>query len=123
MERDLNNMDLWIKLMDLGKFFGCHQIPQRSFFYKDYQFPVCARCTGVAIGELISLALCKFKINIFISIFSILIMLIDWSLQYFKFLKSTNSRRLITGILGGFGYLNIVIYILKYLYKKIKITI
>lgn len=26
--------------------FGCHRRPERSFFYKGRQFPICARCTG-----------------------------------------------------------------------------
>lgn len=35
----------------LGNNSGCHQLAERSFFYKGYQFPVCARCTGVTIGQ------------------------------------------------------------------------
>lgn len=31
------------------------------------------------------------------------IMLTDWSLQYFGIKESTNSRRLVTGLIGGFG--------------------
>ena len=34
----------------IGNHSGCHQMPERSFFYKGKQFPVCARCTGVIIG-------------------------------------------------------------------------
>ncbi|MBS5794738.1 MAG: DUF2085 domain-containing protein [Clostridiales bacterium] len=26
-----------------------HQIPERSFFIKGYQMPICARCVGVII--------------------------------------------------------------------------
>ena len=37
----------WVSLMEYGHKIGCHQMPERSFFYKEYQFPVCARCTGV----------------------------------------------------------------------------
>ena len=31
------------------------------------------------------------------------IMLTDWSLQYFGIKESTNSRRFVTGLIGGFG--------------------
>lgn len=44
-------------LMQIGKSSGCHQMPERSFSYKGKQFPVCARCTGIFIGQLISYAL------------------------------------------------------------------
>ena len=36
-------------------FFGCHCRPDRSFFYKGKQFPVCARCTGELAGILAAL--------------------------------------------------------------------
>ena len=43
---------LWLKWMDWGKRLGCHQMPERSFFIKGYQFPVCARCTGVLVSSI-----------------------------------------------------------------------
>ena len=51
---DDNQLLKWIKYMKYGKILGCHQKPERSFFYKGYQFPVCARCTGVVISSIIS---------------------------------------------------------------------
>lgn len=38
-------------------------------------------------------------------------MLFDWLLQYFRIKESTNIRRLITGVLGGFGVLGLQILI------------
>ena len=105
--------------MGLGKIIGCHQMPERSFFVKGYQFPVCARCTGVIIGELVSLILilCSIKISFMISIALLIPMGIDWGLQYVKILESDNIRRLITGTIGGFGltyvYYNIVMLIIS----------
>ncbi|MGG7175281.1 DUF2085 domain-containing protein [Clostridium neonatale] len=29
---------------------GCHQLPDRSFFIRSYQFPICARCTGNVVN-------------------------------------------------------------------------
>lgn len=107
----ISKTTVWYKFMNIGKSLGCHQMAERSFFFKEYQFPICARCTGVVIGQIISLVLATLKvnINILISLISVFTMLIDWSLQYFKYKESTNLRRLITGILGGFGYLNLLI--------------
>ena len=31
-------------------FCGCHCRPDRSFFFRGRQFPVCARCTGMLLG-------------------------------------------------------------------------
>ncbi len=98
---------VWTTLMNIGCRCGCHQLPERSFFIKGWQFPVCARCTGVLIGYIISAVLCLFmRPNFFISLVCCLVMLIDWSLQYYKIKVSTNPRRFITGIIGGFGVMS-----------------
>lgn len=108
----------WYKLMEWGDKIGCHQMPERSFFFKGYQFPICARCTGVLIGELVALILllCSIKIGFIVSLILLIPMGIDWGLQYLKILMSDNIRRLITGILGGVGmiyfYFNIIMLII-----------
>lgn len=48
---------LWVKSMHIGASTGCHQMPERSFFFKKYQFPVCARCCGVLCGEILAVVL------------------------------------------------------------------
>jgi uncharacterized membrane protein len=32
----------------------CHQIPERSFFIDGHQFPICARCTGIFLGFIVT---------------------------------------------------------------------
>ena len=114
-------LDIWFKLMEFGERIGCHQMPERSFFYKGYQFPVCARCTGVLIGEVVALILilCSIKVSLIGSIAFLIPMGIDWGLQFLKILESDNIRRLITGTLGGIGltyvYYNIVVMIIMFL--------
>ena len=94
----------------LGDWLGCHQLPERSFFYKDVQFPLCARCTGVLIGQTIMLVISL--TGIFIPFWAGFLLMfpmgIDWSLQYFASKESTNVRRLISGFLGGCGYIAIL---------------
>lgn len=34
----------------------CHQLPDRSFFWGDWRFPVCARCTGLYLSAVIGVA-------------------------------------------------------------------
>ena len=102
----------WIKLMDLGSWLGCHQIPERSFFIKGHQFPICARCTGVVLGQFIALITIWFlPVQFYLALLLLLPLLIDWSLQYFFKIKSNNCRRFITGVLCGFGC--------TYIYKEI----
>ena len=87
----------------------CHRIPERSFFYKGHQFPVCARCTGFYISGIASIIL----INLFpvpytlttllIGIILLIPCAIDGFTQLLEFRESNNILRLITGLLGGVG--------------------
>ncbi|MBO5476877.1 MAG: DUF2085 domain-containing protein [Clostridia bacterium] len=112
----------WIKLMNFGHRMGCHQMEERSFSFRGYQFPVCARCTGVLIGELISIILIilNIKLNIICSFILLLIMGLDWFIQYVKILESNNIRRLLTGISGGIGLTFIYYYIFIILIELVK---
>ena len=105
---------IWQRLMVLGYLSGCHQMPERSFFCKGYQLPVCARCTGVIIGYIISLI--TFKIispNLFVIVLCCLIMFIDWFIQFIKIKLSNNIRRFVTGIVGGYGVFSCYIFLIK----------
>lgn len=95
-------------LYEAGNNSGCHLMPERSFFFKGHQFPVCARCTGVTIGQLAALIANLFTdISWTISIVYLSIMGIDWLLQETGIKMSNNFRRLFTGVLGGFGLFNL----------------
>lgn len=106
----------------MGNNSGCHQMPERSFFYKGKQFPVCARCTGVAIGQVAAIIAFLFKVQIkaLHCIVLLSIMGFDWFVQEINLVRSTNIRRLITGICGGFGLFSLYILILKKIIKYVK---
>jgi len=93
--------------------FGCHKIPERCFLYKGYPMPFCSRCFGCSIGHIIAfiLFITGYLPSILIAIILIMPMGIDWSIQKFFGIMSNNYRRLITGILGGFG-IGVIIWIL-----------
>lgn len=91
---------------------GCHRLPERSFFYRGKQFPVCARCTGVMIGQtltffiaLVFFYLYQMNINFYLLIGMMfpfaLPMLLDWSIQEYLSVMSNNYRRLVTGFFAG----------------------
>jgi uncharacterized membrane protein len=110
--------------MEIGAAGGCHQRPDRSFFIGGYQFPVCARCTGVLLGQaaaVIMLVLKKVPSSI-VSAALLLVMGADWFVQRIGLRESTNIRRLVTGIMGGAGifflYANAVLGIVRLVGKK-----
>lgn len=65
----------------------------------------CARCLGASIGHIGALLI--FVVGTMpgsaFALMLIAIMGIDWSLQKWFGIMSTNCRRLVTGIAGGFG--------------------
>jgi len=95
---------IYRSLMSIGRISGCHQLPERSFFARSKQFPVCARCTGVLFGNIIAVTLI-FTLSPYWPwfVFGCAVMFMDWFFQYIGILESTNVRRLITGIIGGYS--------------------
>ena len=96
----------------------CHQIPERSFFIKGKQMPICARCTGLGIGYICAIAI-LFLVGL-LSFFWITLLLlpmaIDGTGQLFSKWKSTNYRRLWTGISGGIGIVSFICTIGYYVF-------
>lgn len=105
---------IWAWSMRLGNRCGCHQREDRSFKIKGWQFPICSRCTGILVGQLLGILIYifQFRIPIYISGIFLLIMFLDWYIQYKKIRESTNIRRLITGTLAGIAQVAIFIEII-----------
>lgn len=100
-------------LMALGAMTGCHQLPERSFFFKGYQLPLCARCTGILIGQILALPLwLLYRPTLLLSIVLIIPMACDGILQYVFSVMSNNTRRVATGLLAGYGYTSVYIHLL-----------
>jgi uncharacterized membrane protein len=92
-----------IKMREIN--LGCHGIPERCFYHNGKPMPFCSRCFGCGIGHIFSLFLFLFGSlpSFLIAVLLIMPLAIDWSVQKFIGILSNNYRRLITGILGGFG--------------------
>lgn len=111
---------IWLKVMQLSnKYCGCHQIAERSFFIRGYQFPLCARCTGIAVGYFISFLLIMFKLNlpIWICLLFIFPMIVDGGLQFLFEIMSNNARRFITGLFFGVGTIQIMKNVFVYIFN------
>lgn len=104
-------------LQDIGDRSGCHQIPERSFKIKSYVFPVCARCTGVAAGQVAAVIayISGLRLSYYAASALLAVMGLDWLVQRLNIRDSTNIRRFITGVCGGFGlfciYINVILLI------------
>ena len=105
-----------------SKHWGCHQIPERSYFVAGYQFPVCARCTGVALGYItgiVCLVLRK-KLSSKMAGLLILPMSIDGGVQYVTSYESENDRRTITGFFAGIGFIYLANNIVRGFFRVLK---
>lgn len=103
---------LWAKSMLWGASLGCHQLPERSFHFRGYQFPVCARCTGTFLGELLCLA-GFFAFGLLLPLWAALdcaaVMLLDWVANQLRWYNGSNAWRFITGVLGGLGCWSVLV--------------
>ncbi|WP_442915958.1 DUF2085 domain-containing protein [Leptospira sp. GIMC2001] len=102
----------------------CHQLPERSFFYKDTQFPVCARCTGVFIGQVVAFIMLFFtqsKVEFYYAFVLVIPAIIDWCFQQYLGISSNNQRRIITGSMLGYGYIFILSNIFILVWNLLKI--
>ena len=112
---------IWAWSMRLGNRCGCHQREDRSFKIKGWQFPICSRCTGILVGQLLGILIYifQFRIPIYISCIFLIIMFLDWYIQYKKIKESTNIRRFITGTLAGIAQVAIFIEIIFIIWEFI----
>lgn len=94
----------------LDAMFMCHKLPERSFFYKGKQFPICARCTGILVGYFIGIIIIiTYNREIVLGLLLMLPLAIDGGGQYINLWISNNRRRFITGILAGIST-DIILY-------------
>jgi len=91
------------KYKEIFNFPVCHRLPERSFFFRGRQFPLCSRCTGLIVG------LWFYPFFIFniitLPLFFILSMhvpmIIDGMTQSLCKRESKNWLRFMTGLMAG----------------------
>ncbi len=93
-------------------FFGCHARPDRSFYFRGKQFPICARCTGELVGMILCIpTLILWGCPSFGIVLLLMVpLIVDGSIQKLTSYESGNIRRLITGILFGMALIFIFVY-------------
>lgn len=65
----------------------------------------------------LTLFILKIRLHIWVCISFCAIMFGDWLIQRLNLLESTNTRRLLTGVLGGYGYITIFMELLLFLIR------
>lgn len=107
----------WLRLMRMGAYLGCHQKSDRSFFWKNSQVPLCARCSGIFVAQCITLPLFFIiPMSCTIAFWGLVIMFIDWLYSKISKKYTSNRRRFIVGLLGGHGLMVIELSILRFVY-------
>lgn len=96
--------------------FACHRIPERSFFFRGKQFPICARCTGILIGYLFGIVyfLLFGTISFLFALLLLVPLMVDGFGQFVGKWESTNVRRLFTGLSAGIATDFIVYWLIVY---------
>ena len=103
----------------------CHQIPERSYFAGGYQLPVCARDTGIYLGFIVGLVVLwllhrnarpsappRWPVLVVLGAF-IGAMAVDGVTSYVGLRETTNTLRLITGLLTGWSLATITVPMLN----------
>lgn len=102
-------------------FTFCHRKPERSFFWKGKQFPVCARCTGIHVGYL-SFPIFTFNVATMSFPLTILLLLptiVDGYTQAFYNRESTNFLRFWTGLAAGIAAMSLIAIVGKFIGNQI----
>jgi uncharacterized membrane protein len=88
----------------------CHGRVERSFALFDVPMPICARCTGIYAGLLAGLALfailplLREEVMRRISFAAVTPLAIDGLTQLAGFRESTNTLRVLTGVVAGLAF-------------------
>jgi uncharacterized membrane protein len=87
----------------------CHQLPERSLELFGQYMPICSRDTGIFLGvflacilSFVSSKLPGFLKSSWLAILSAVPLGVDGVIQLLGFWESTNTSRLVTGLIAGF---------------------
>jgi uncharacterized membrane protein len=107
--------------------FGCDQIPEHSFFWNGYQFPICARCSGVLLGAGLFVGFfLGWKrlppIRPILSAPLLLPLIIDGAIQLGSLTSWANGIRLLTGILFSWGAIMVCLNLIEQVELTFELT-
>lgn len=103
----------------IHQLWGCHRLPERSFFIGGRQFHVCARCTGLIVGipsSVLLIPLSSWSLPIFACSSTLLIS--DGMTQWCGWRSSNNTLRFWTGFLTAASFLPTLFAVVVFLWQK-----
>jgi uncharacterized membrane protein len=80
----------------LTRYWHCHQLPERSFFVRGRQVPMCARCTGLLVGAVLFPLFEGQHIAVYVGLVSAFI--VDSLTQLYGLRESNNALRFALGL-------------------------
>ena len=92
----------------------CHRMPSRSFWFLEVPLGLCSRCTGLYLAALLAAIILPFSNfrrikNCFAySLYALVPLLIDSTLQHYSLYVGNNILRFSTGALFGYGIIALV---------------
>lgn len=93
---------LFVDNVLLYKIVRCHRLSCRSFFVRNRQFHICARCTGLLVGCAVSPLFLLLGERAFIAFaISCTALTLDGVTQLFGWRESNNKLRFVTGFGTG----------------------
>ena len=106
--------NLFIDSVFLHTFWHCHRRADRSFFLRGRQFHVCARCTGLIVGTMLSgLLLPLHQVAFDLLVASAAVLVVDAGTQYIRLRESNNGLRFCTGLAVGLTWLPTMYHFLR----------
>jgi uncharacterized membrane protein len=112
---------LFVDNLFLYKFVHCHRLSSRSFFVRNRQFHVCARCTGLITGYMVSpLLLLASESASRIFVVSCTALILDGVTQLMRWRESNNKLRVITGFVTGSTALSFLCVSISHLVLKLR---
>ncbi len=103
--KGINWLYKWLPIL-----LGCHCRPNRSFFIKGIQMPVCVRCEGQIAGFAAAIISIYFgTLPVIFLILLLLPLICDGLIQARTSYESNNWTRLITGILFGYALTSLIL--------------
>lgn len=99
----LSVLTLFLKRSYLALFFGCHQKIERTIKIFKKPLNICARCTGIYLGILLSNVFFIYQTHWSVSLILLTPLFLDGILQQRSSYASNNLKRIMSGILSGPG--------------------
>lgn len=106
----------------MGVMFSCHNRQDRSCKHTNKYLHICARCTGILLGILLTPLLMLFNFNKLFLLLGIIPLLVDGLLQHYTKYESNNFKRIITGLVFAPSFI-LIITLSNILMSKLNISI